>query len=506
MSQEKIKELDELAVVLDSLREERRIVLCHGVFDLLHIGHIKHFEQAREHGDVLVVTLTQDRYVNKGPHRPAFSQDLRAEMIASLACVDYVAINRWPTSVETVKLLKPHAYVKGSDYADPADDRSGKIVEERQAVESVGGRIVFTGGVTFSSTQLINRYLPIFPEEVSQFLDGFSQRHSTDEVIGYLERARDLKALVLGEAIIDEYCSCETMGKSGKEPVLAARYVSEEKFAGGALAVANHVASFCQGVGLLTFLGLAETQEEFIRQRLNRAVEADFLYHEDAPTIVKRRFVETYPFQKLFEFYIMGESEVDEEAQAALCARLEKILPDFDLVIVADYGHGMIGPEAVRVLAEKARFLAVNTQVNAGNHGFNTVSKYPRADFVSVSEKEIRLEVRDRRADLKRIVSDVSRRLSVDRVLITQGEKGCLCYDGQEGFFEAPALASRVVDRIGAGDAVFAVTALLAAQSAPAEIIGLVGNAVGAQAVRTVANREPIDRLALVKHIDSLLK
>ena len=506
MSQEKIKELDELAAILDSLRGERRIVLCHGVFDLLHIGHIKHFEQAREHGDVLVVTLTQDRYVNKGPHRPAFSQALRAEMIASLACVDYVAINRWPTSEETIRLLKPHVYVKGSDYADPADDRSGKIVEERQAVESVGGRIVFTGGVSFSSTQLINRYLPVFPEEVSRFLDGFSQRHSADEVVGYLERARDLKALVLGEAIIDEYCSCETMGKSGKEPVLAARYVSEEKFAGGALAVANHVASFCQRVGLLTFLGRTDAQEEFIRQRLNQAVTADFLYLEDAPTIVKRRFVETYPFQKLFELYIMGESEVGEAAQEALCTRLNKVLPDYDLAIVADYGHGMIGPEAVRVLAEKARYLAVNTQVNAGNHGFNTVSKYPRADYISVSEKEIRLEVRDRRADLRRIVSDVSRRLSAPRIFITRGEEGCLCFDGQEGFFEAPALASRVVDRIGAGDAVFAVTALLAVQGAPGEVIGLVGNAVGAQAVRTVANREPIDRLALVKHIDSLLK
>lgn len=506
MSQEKIKDLDELAAILEPLRGEQRIVLCHGVFDLLHIGHIKHFEQAKKHGDILVVTLTQDRYVNKGPHRPAFGQALRAEMVASLACVDYVAVNRWPTSVETIRLLKPHVYVKGSDYADPADDRSGKIVAEQEAVESVGGRIVFTGGVTFSSTQLINRYLPIFPEEVSRFLDGFSQRHSAEEVVGYLERAKDLKVLVLGEAIIDEYCSCETLGKSGKEPVLAARYVSEEKFAGGALAVANHAAAFSQKVALLTFLGEEDSQEEFIRGRLNQAIEADFLYLKEAPTIVKRRFIEIYPFQKLFELYLMAEIEGDGVASQTLCARLEQIIDRFDLVIVADYGHGMIGPEAVRVLAEKSRFLAINTQVNAGNHGFNTVSKYPRADYISVSEKEIRLEVRDRRTDLTQIVAEVSRRLDAPRLLITRGEKGCLCYGREEGFLEAPALSSRVVDRIGAGDAVFAVTALLAVQGAPVEIIGLVGNAVGAQAVRTVANREPIDRVALFKHIDSLLK
>ena len=97
---QKIKELDELAALLNEVRASgRRIVHCHGVFDLLHIGHIRHFEAAKQHGDVLVVTLTPDKYVNKGPHRPAFPQDLRAEMIASLGCVDYVAINTWPMGV-----------------------------------------------------------------------------------------------------------------------------------------------------------------------------------------------------------------------------------------------------------------------------------------------------------------------------------------------------------------------------------------------------------------------
>src|SRR5207249_727057 len=104
----KIWDLGTLAEHLACERAKgRKIVHCHGVFDLLHIGHVRHFEQAKRMGDLLVVTLTPDRWVNKGPHRPAFPEDLRAEMLASLAAIDFVALNRWPTGVETIALLKP---------------------------------------------------------------------------------------------------------------------------------------------------------------------------------------------------------------------------------------------------------------------------------------------------------------------------------------------------------------------------------------------------------------
>src|SRR5919108_1240176 len=110
----KIRRLKDLANTLETLRGSgKKIVHCHGVFDLLHIGHIKHLESARKLGEVLIVTVTPDRFVNKGPHRPAFPERLRAEALASLACVDFVAINEWPTAVETIQCLRPHYYVKG---------------------------------------------------------------------------------------------------------------------------------------------------------------------------------------------------------------------------------------------------------------------------------------------------------------------------------------------------------------------------------------------------------
>ena len=503
----KTRDIEELAGMLGTAKTEgRKIAHCHGVFDLLHIGHIRHFEQARKMADLLVVTLTPDKYVNKGPGRPVFNERLRAEAIAALDCVDYVAINRWPVAVETIRLLRPDYYVKGAEYSESEKDRTGGITLEAEAARSVGAQLTFTDDITFSASNLINHHLQVFPEEVSEYLAGFSDRYSSSDVLGYLERAHSLKTLVVGETIIDEYLYCETLGKSGKEPVLAARHVRTEKFAGGTVAVANHVRAFCDQVSLLTTLGSLDSQEDFILEKLDPSVDRMFLYIEDQPTIVKRRFVEIYPFQKLFELYVMDDAETDPAEDQALCDRLEQALPEYDLVVVADFGHGMLGPEAVDLLSSRARFLAINTQVNAGNRGYNTVSKYPRADYICISENELRLDVQSRRRPLRGIVQEVSDKLGCDKMVITRGEAGALCYGRDEGFFEVPAFALNVVDRIGAGDAVFSATASCVALGAPMEVVGLIGNAAGAEAVATVGNRTSLQRVPMFRHIESLLK
>jgi len=502
---DKIKDIDALAGELAKSRRGRTVIQCHGVFDLMHIGHIRHFQEARKLGDILVVTVTPDRYVNKGPHRPVFTEALRAEAIASLDCVDYVAVNKWPTAVEALNLLKPDFYAKGSDYRNAESDHTGGITRERLAVEAGGGKLVFTDEITFSSSTLLNQHLPVFSTEVTEYLEGFRRKYPLDEITGLLKNASTLKALVIGEAIIDEYMYCETLGKSGKEPILAAQFIREERFAGGSIAIANHVASFAGSTHLLTMLGSVDSHEPFIREKLVPGVEPEFLTMQGSPTIVKRRFIETYPFQKLFEVYVMDE-EGGTRNEEDLCRRLDRLLPSFDVVIVADYGHGMLGERAIRVICEKSKCLAVNAQLNAGNHGFNTVSKYSRADFISLSEKEIRLETRNPSGDLQKIVEDVAEDLHCPRVLVTRGAKGNLCYSGTEGFFSVPGLSTKTVDRVGAGDAVFAVGSLCAALDAPMEVLGFIGNAVGIEAVGIVGNQRFIERAPLIKHLEALLK
>ena len=139
-------------------KDGKVIVLCHGCFDLMHPGHIKYLQASKKMGDVLIVTLSPDRYVDKGPGRPVFSQDLRAESIAALSCVDYVSINAWPTAVETLRLLKPNIYVKGQEF-ETFEDKTGKIQREREIAKEIGSEIRFTHEIVFSSTQLINEHL-----------------------------------------------------------------------------------------------------------------------------------------------------------------------------------------------------------------------------------------------------------------------------------------------------------------------------------------------------------
>lgn len=503
----KIKRLDELALIAEGLRSSRKtIVHCHGVFDLLHVGHLRYFEEAKAMGDVLIVTLTTDCFVNKGSHRPAFPEQLRAEFLAALECIDFVAINPSPTAVEAINILKPTIYAKGPDYKNAATDVTGGIVAEEAAIRGVGGRLAFTSGITFSSTALINRHIGILPQDVHAYLANFAARYSADNVIEYLHRARDLKVLLIGEPIVDEYVYCDAIGKSSKEPTMVVRSLSSEKFAGGILAAANHVASFCDDVAVIGQLGSDTTQDSFIESKLRSNIKRIFPRRRDSPTIVKRRIVENYFFLKLLEIYELNDAPLTTAEDDEVCEALASHLSHYDVVIVIDFGHSMLTERARGIIRENARFLAVNAQCNAGNLGHHALSRYRNVDYMTATLNEIRIESRDRHGDIRDLAPQIYERLGCKRLAVTNGRSGCLCLGPQEGPVEVPAVAGRVVDRIGAGDAFLSVSALLAAQDAPMEMVGFAGNAAGALAVATVANREPIDRVSYFKQIESLLK
>jgi rfaE bifunctional protein nucleotidyltransferase chain/domain len=503
----KILSLDELATVLSRERARgRRVVQCHGVFDLLHPGHIRHLEAARREGDLLVVSVTPDRFVNKGPGRPVFNQRLRAESLAALVPVDYVAITESATAVDAIRKLRPAVYVKGSDYADSAADLTGKIDDERMAVEAGGGRVHFTTEIAFSSSGLLNVHFDVYPEEAQAFLREFRTRYTADAVIGALKGLKDIRVLVIGDTIIDEYHYVQSMGKSPKELLVATRFLREEHFAGGILACANHVAGFCERVDLVTVLGARDSREAFIRERLKPNVTPTFFVRPDTGTVVKRRFVEQAFLNKMFEIAFLDDTELPPSISDEIGTYLDGVLEEYDLVLVADYGHGFINQELVLKLAAKSRFLAVNVQTNSANTGFNLITKYPHADYVCIDEPEVRLAMHDRRSSMPDIIRRVAKELSARRVTITRGHHGSMTYEEQEGFFEVPVLSREVVDRIGAGDAYLAITAPCAAGGYPAELVGFIGNAVGALAVRIIGNRTAVEPVPLFKFITALLK
>lgn len=504
---DKVKTFSELEDLLAAARAAgKQIVLCHGVFDLLHPGHILHFKQARQHGDLLVVTVTPDQYVRKGPGRPYFNQRLRLDSLAALEDVDYTALNEWPTAVETIQRLKPHVYVKGSDYADRAADVTGRITDEESAIESVGGKICFTDGETFSSSHLINRFFGVYPDQTHEYLQALRGRYSAGQIIEQMQSLATLRVLVVGEAILDQYCYCIPLGKSPKETIVATKHSSEEQFAGGSLAIANHLAGFCREVTLATFLGPDPAQTEFIRSKLRSNVRLEAVIAEDRPTIIKRRYLEPNFLTKMFEVQYLNDSPLSAASEQRIGDALNRCVPQCDLLMVADFGHGMMTERLRGWLSSAGTFMALNTQSNSANLGFNPVTKYGRADFACVDEPELKLAAGSQYGDLQAMAGRIRERLRAGTFMVSRGPRGSMILSDGHPVVETPALATRVVDRTGAGDALFSIAAPCIHRQFPLELVGFLGNCVGALAVETVCNREPVDPVLLYKFITSVLK
>ena len=136
-----------------------KTVLCHGCFDLLHVGHIRHLEAARKLGDKLIVTVTADKFVNKGDGRPAFTAAQRVECLQALRCVDEVWVNDYPTAVETIHEIRPTIYAKGPECRT---NFSPGFIAEREAIEEVGGVLTYTDGAQFHSTDLLRKVVDFY--------------------------------------------------------------------------------------------------------------------------------------------------------------------------------------------------------------------------------------------------------------------------------------------------------------------------------------------------------
>jgi len=503
----KIKSMDELEKLASELkRDGKKIVQCHGVFDLVHLGHIRHFKRAKKEGDILIVTITKDKYVKRGPTRPLFNEKLRAEALASLAVTDYVGIVDSPVATGCIRKLKPDVYAKGLDYKQKEKDITGKIYEEQAAVEAAGGRVVFTDDITFSSSNLINNYFDVYSPETMKYLRAIAEKYPIDFITKSLYALKNLKVLVIGDAIIDQYHYCEPMGKSSKEHLIANRYLSEELFAGGAIATANNVGSICKKVDLLTILGRDNSFEDFIKSRLSPNVKGVFFYRPDTGTIVKRRFVNKGINRKLFEICYMKDDNISDEQQSQVIKYLEGAIGYYDMVVVSDFGHGLLTEKIIDCLCSKARYMALNVQTNSANIGFNLVTKYPRANCVCIDELELRYATHDRVSDLKEQTRSVYERLRCDHIIVTRGPNGSVSYSKGDGFHVTPAFSYRVVDAIGAGDAFFAFIGPCFAAGMPQDLVSFVGNAVGSLAVQIICNREPVSFVHLVKFITRLLK
>ena len=285
----KIINFSQLEKIIKSIKiQKKTIIQCHGVFDLLHIGHIKHFKEAKKFADVLIVTATSDKFVKKGPGKPVFNSNLRVEALASVEEIDYVILNDSETSTKIIKKIKPNIYFKGPDYKDLKKDITGKIKEEKLAVKSVGGILKFSKDIIFSSSEILNSHTGIFSDNQKNYLKSIKKKYLFEKIKNDINFLNNKKILIIGEAIIDEYVFCEALGKSGKESVLVLRELKTEKYLGGVLSIARNISEFSNKTTLISFLGEKKEYEKYISKNLNNKIDLNFLYKKNSPTILKK--------------------------------------------------------------------------------------------------------------------------------------------------------------------------------------------------------------------------
>lgn len=508
----KIVKPEDFASIREQLRKDGKIVvLGHGVFDLVHYGHIEHLQEAKAQGDVLVVSVTAAEYVNKGPGRPYFSNQQRLRFLAELECVDYVMLSEAVTVHEVVKLVQPDIYVKGQEYANADADVTGNIGPEQQIVEQYGGRIYFTQGEVYSSTKLLNNCFGAISEDVANVSRELQKKYGAD-VGGKIRKSVDnfakLKVLVVGDIIIDEYVFCKVQGLTTKDAAMSTRYDFKERYAGGSLAIARHLANFAGQVTLLSMMGDDEDIAEYILKNMS-PVECRIVQDNNFLTPVKKRYLKRHAirqeYEKLFSVNrlldIDGMRKVD---YTNFYRNLEEMLPNYDLVVVCDYGHGLIDNHSIRLLEEKSKFLALNVQTNSSNHGHNIITKYNRADTFVVDEQELRMPYGQSIAGNGELLSILCHDLNANMGWVTMGAIGAMGQHGEEQV-QLPAVTLHVKDTVGAGDAFYAIAALCAVSHTSVDVSTLLANIAGAIKANLVGNSRSVAKVDLLKFLNTVL-
>ncbi len=505
MKVKKIINYDQIEKVLKK-HKNKKIVQCHGVFDLLHIGHLRHFENAKKLGDILIVSLTADQYIEKGFNRPFFKNQHRLESLSSVENIDYVVLNNSKSAVNIISKIKPNFYCKGQDYKNLNDDITGEIKNEIREVKKNGGKIVFTNEITFSSSSILNNIASPFGDHQNKFINSIKKKNYTQNIVSKLKQLQDLKVLIIGETIIDQYVFCEALGKSGKEPHLALRDLYQETYLGGVIAIARNLSTFCKKITVLSSVG-DDKKLNFIKKNLTKNILFKYLIKSNSPTIVKKRFIEHISKNKVLGVYSLNDELLNSKENSKFTKMINIEVEKHDVVIVSDYGHGLITESAAKLINKKAKFLALNAQANAANVGYHTIQKYKNINCVVMNEQELRQELRDKNQKIEILAKKLSDMLKIKNLVITRGSKGAFLFESMKrNFYYSPAFATKVVDKVGAGDTMLSIISLLIKLKADNLVSLFLGSLAGAISVEGMSNKNPLNKTKFSKYIQHILK
>tara|TARA_B100000686_G_scaffold204229_1_gene211075 strand:- start:31144 stop:32685 length:1542 start_codon:yes stop_codon:yes gene_type:complete len=473
----KIKTAEEITKIVGIRPRDKKVIMCHGNFDIVHPGHIRHLMFASSRADVLIASITCDAHITKGDNRPYVPEELRAINLSVLDMVDYVIIDNNPNPINNINIIKPDIFAKGSDYI--SDGIHPKTLEEKKLVESYGGEIIFTpGDIVFSSTNIIDKRPPKLKYEKLRILLE-AEDIKFKSLYDVLDLGNKKEILVIGDTIVDSYTETEMIGGQTKTPTISVRYIDKKNYVGGAGIVAKHIAAAGAKVNFSTVLGDDDLRRYVENDIKNSKIKLDTIVDKSRPTTNKN--VITNGVYKLLKLDYIDNRAINDN----ILEKISKSISNFsgDAVIFSDFRHGIFNARSIPKLIKSIPNNVIKVADSQVASRWGNILEFQGFDLITPNEKEARFSLGDQDSVIRPLAKDLYDKANCKNLLLKLGEKGIIVYressDSSQlrSFFALDSFAENVIDPVGAGDAMLSYSTLSFLNSKNilvAAIIGLI--------------------------------
>ena len=475
-------------------KKDKKIGLCHGVFDVVHYGHLQHLIDAKSKVDILIVSLTSDKFVKKAPHLPINNQKVRAKFLSHFNFIDFVYINNYATSENVIRDLKPDFYFKGADYKKK--DITGNLSKEIKILKKNRGKIVISNSPTMSSTKISNNTLLDWQPEQKKFLNYFSKKNAYIKTVKYLDSLSKKEVDIIGEPIIDEYIFGDMVGLTSKDPAMSLVKKSQKTIPGGVIAIAKIISHFVKKVNLYTY-GPQKDLETFLKKNKN----IKLINISKKLTIQKKtRYLNANRYEKIMQITNIFKNKLENEINNNIFIKLKKNKSKH--LLICDYGIDLFSKKFITSLENLQKKRMINVQTNSLNHGFNLFNKYQKYSYLCLDEREWKLGFNNHDEVIKNII-DLSNKKKVP-LSLTRGKRGSNLISKKHNYF-CPTFINKTIDTTGCGDAYFALTSLMTIINAEQNLIPFIGNSYAGLHGQFFGNEKIIDKVEFLKYLKTIL-
>ncbi len=477
----KIKTAEEIAAAIGPRPRDKKVIMCHGTFDIVHPGHVRHLLYAKSKGDLLVASLTADAHIAKANFRPYVPQELRAFNLAALEVVDFVVIDNEATPIRNIDVIRPDYFAKGYEYT-----KSGlhpRTSEEKNAIEAYGGEILFTpGDIVYSSSHIIETEPPaIATEKLMALLEA--EKLTFDDLRDSLGQLNGVRVHVIGDTIIDSYTNTVLIGGMTKTPTMSVRFDNRTDFVGGAGIVAKHLRSAGAEVSFTTVLG-DDSLAEFALKDLSAAgVNCMPVIDRTRPTTNKNAIVAGG--YNLLKVDTLDNRSISERISETFAQQIGDT--PADIVVFSDFRHGIFNRDTIPPLTQAIPANAFRVADSQVASRWGNILEFNGFDLITPNEREARFALGDQDSVVRPLGLQLYQQAKCRTLILKMGERGLLTfravpqnYDDVRAFFTVDTFAERVVDAVGSGDALLAYAALSLFKTKNAVIASVLGSLAAA--------------------------